>query len=124
MTSTQTKRTLKKNNQYSVNGSLWIECNGNRYFGPGPVELLTLIEETGSIRQAALQMGLSYKKASELVSTINDNSISPMVIPQTGGNHGGGSVITPEAKKMIAFYAKLRAKFLRFMETESKNLGI
>ena len=103
---------------------MWIECNGSRYFGPGPVELLTLIDETGSIRQAALQMGMSYKKASELVSTINDNSISPMVIPHTGGNNGGGSVITPEAKKMIAFYVKLRAKFLRFLETESKNLNL
>ncbi|HTE23716.1 winged helix-turn-helix domain-containing protein [Flavitalea sp.] len=124
MTSTQTQRIFKKNNQYSINGSLWIECNGSRYFGPGPVELLTLIDETGSIRQAALQMGMSYKKASELVSTINDNSISPMVIPHTGGNNGGGSVITPEAKKMIAFYVKLRAKFLRFLETESKNLNL
>ncbi len=124
MASTQTQRILKKNNQYSINGSLWIECDGNRYFGPGPVELLSLINETGSIRQAALQMGMSYKKASELVNAINENSMSPMVIPQTGGNHGGGSVITPEAKKMIAFYTKLRAKFLRFLETESKNLNL
>jgi molybdate transport system regulatory protein len=124
MASAQTQRIFKKNHQYSVKGSLWIECNGNRYFGPGPVELLTLIDESGSIRQAALQMGMSYKKASELVSAINENSVAPMVIPQTGGNHGGGSVITPEAKRMIAFYNKLRAKFLRFLETESKNLSL
>ncbi|RYY18189.1 MAG: LysR family transcriptional regulator [Chitinophagaceae bacterium] len=124
MTSTQAQRILKKNNQYSIKGSLWLECNGSRYFGPGPVELLTLIDETGSVRQAALQMGMSYKKASELVSTINENSVSPMVITKTGGNNGGGSVITPEAKKMIAFYAKLRTKFLRFLEAESKNLNL
>jgi molybdate transport system regulatory protein len=124
MASTQTQRILNKNSRYSVQGSLWIECDGNRYFGPGPVELLTLINETGSIRQAALQMGMSYKKASELVSTLNENSSSPMVIPQTGGNNGGGSIITPEAKKMIAFYARLRTKFLRFLESESKSLNI
>jgi molybdate transport system regulatory protein len=124
MASTQAQRILKKNSQYSINGSMWIECNGSRYFGPGPVELLTLINETGSIRQAAIQMGMSYKKASELVSTLNENSISPMVIPQTGGTNGGGSVITPEAKKMIAFYARLRTKFNRFLESESKSLNI
>jgi molybdate transport system regulatory protein len=124
MASIQTQRILKKDSRYSIVGTVWIECDGNRYFGPGPVELLTLIDKTGSIRQAALQMGMSYKKASELVSTLNENSISPMVIPQTGGSNGGGSVITPEAKKMITMYNKLRTKFLRFLESESKSLNI
>ena len=33
---------------------------GERFFGEGPCRLLHLIEETGSLRSAAAQMGLSY----------------------------------------------------------------
>ena len=113
---------FKRDHLYTVRGSLWIECNGNRYFGPGPAELLSLIDKTGSIRQAAIEMGMSYKKAWEMVSMLNDNSVSPLVIPQAGGTKGGGSVITPEAKAMIAWHNKLRERFLRFLANESKNL--
>ena len=57
-----TRNSPKKSKQFEVNGSLWIESNGERFFGPGPVELLERIEKTGSINQAARQMEMSYKK--------------------------------------------------------------
>ena len=40
---------------------------GERFFGEGPCRLLHLIEETGSLRSAAAQMGLSYSKALAIV---------------------------------------------------------
>ena len=40
---------------------------GERFFGEGPCRLLHLIAETGSLRSAAAQMGLSYSKALRLV---------------------------------------------------------
>ena len=113
---------FKRDRVYTIHGSLWIECNGNRYFGPGPAELLSRIDKTGSIRQAAIEMEMSYKKAWEMVSMLNDNSVAPLVIPQTGGTKGGGSVITSEAKTIIAWHNKLRERFLHFLEKESKNL--
>ena len=51
---------LKKNKQFTVNGSIWIECNGELFFGPGPVELLEIINETGSINQAEKQPAMVY----------------------------------------------------------------
>jgi molybdate transport system regulatory protein len=62
------KSVLKKEYRYRVTGSLWIECEGERFFGPGRVELLERIEETGSINKAAKEMGMSYKKAWELIA--------------------------------------------------------
>jgi molybdate transport system regulatory protein len=44
------------------------------------------------------------------------------VIPKTGGTKGGGSVITAEAKTIIAWHNKLRERFQRFLEKESDNL--
>jgi len=50
----------------------------NVFFGPGPVELLELIEKTGSISKAAKGMGRSYKKAWDIVSRLNGMAAEPL----------------------------------------------
>ena len=107
---------------FKVNGSLWIEGNGQRFFGPGPVELLELIGNTGSISKAAKAMGMSYKKAWELVSRINGLTVTPFVVTSVGGEDGGGSTISAEAEEMIAWYRGLRERFRLFLENESEEL--
>jgi molybdate transport system regulatory protein len=107
-----------------VNGSLWIENNNNRFFGPGPVELLELIGDTGSIRQAAKKMNMSYKKAWEIISNLNSQTTRPVVIVQSGGEKGGGSVLTDEAKQLIKYYHLLRKRFATFLEAETRKLKI
>jgi len=111
---------LQKNAVYKVTGSLWIECNGERFFGPGRVELLERIDATGSINKAARQMGMSYKKAWEMINALNSQTSRPFVITQTGGEKGGGSVITDEAKELITYHKQLRKRFAEFLEKETK----
>lgn len=113
---------LLKNGAFTVNGSLWIEGDGKRFFGPGPVELLELIEKTGSINKAAKAMGMSYKKAWEIVSRLNGMAAEPFVVTSIGGEEGGGSKISSGAKEMIVWYRELRERFRLFLETESARL--
>lgn len=115
---------LKKNKNFAVNGSIWIECNGERFFGPGPVELLERIHETGSINQAAKQMQMSYKKAWEIISMLNTQAARALVITQTGGASGGGSIISEEAKELIAWHRSLRDRFKAFLEKETNKLDL
>ena len=115
-------RDILTNGVFRVNGSLWVEGNGTRFFGPGPVELLQLIEETGSINQAAKKMGMSYKKAWEIVNRLNEIVGSPLVITATGGEKGGGSSISDEAKQLIEWYLSLRERFRQFMDSETEKL--
>jgi len=119
-----TRNSPKKSKQFEVNGSLWIESNGERFFGPGPVELLERIEKTGSINQAARQMEMSYKKAWEIINALNKSTGHLYVVTQTGGTSGGGSAITSEARKMISRYRQLREAFDSFLEKETKKLNI
>ncbi len=113
----------KKGRRFEVNGSLWIESNGERFFGPGPVELLERIEKTGSINQAARQMNMSYKKAWEIINALNTSTGHLLVVTQTGGTSGGGSAITAEARKMISQYRQLREAFEVFLEKETKKIN-
>jgi molybdate transport system regulatory protein len=116
------KNILKNNPGIRVNGSLWFETRDGHFFGPGPVELLERIEETGSISAAAKEMKMSYKKAWELVNTLNAQTTNPVVIPQAGGEKGGGSTITEEAMELIKYHRLLRQRFAAFLEKETQNL--
>lgn len=113
---------LKKKSGYKVEGKLWIEFEGEKYFGPGPAELLEKIESTGSLNKAAKEMNMSYKKALKIVTTLNTKSAKPMVILHAGGEEGGGSVITPEAKQIIAYHASMRKRFAEFLKKETGQI--
>lgn len=123
MPHTSISNILRKKTRYKVSGTLWIDCEGERFFGPGRVELLEKIAETGSINKAAKLMEMSYKKAWEMVNTLNSQADKPFVITQTGGEKGGGSVITDEARSLIRYHKELRLRFAAFLEQESARLG-
>ena len=75
--------------------------------GPGKVQLLELIRDTGSIAAAGRNMGMSYKRAWHLVDTMNRCFKSPLVEASKGGAHGGGAQLTPRALKVIELYRRL-----------------
>lgn len=108
---------------YRVSGQLWIECDGERFFGPGRVELLKRIDSTGSINKAAKEMQMSYKKAWEMINMLNTQASKPLVIMQSGGQKGGGSSITEEARSLIKYHESLRERFLKFLENETRSLS-
>ncbi len=118
------KHILKKDLEIRVGGKLWLESEGGRFFGPGPLELLEKIEETGSISNAAKAMNMSYKKAWELINHLNEQTNSPIVVPHAGGEKGGGSTLTPDGIELIKYYTALRKRFKTFLENESERLKI
>ena len=106
-----------------LNGRLWIEIGGERFFGPGPVQLLEYIEETGSINQAAKKMEMSYKKAWSIINNLNTSALRPLVLTATGGQKGGGSTISPEAKALITYYHDLHQRFRQFLQAETLRIS-
>ncbi|MEN9701837.1 MAG: hypothetical protein RIR55_1174 [Bacteroidota bacterium] len=113
---------MRKKLQNTANGSIWIEKGGVKYFGKGPLQLLALIQQTGSINEAAKQMELSYKKAWTIIQRINEVTGAEIIITKSGGNKGGGAQLTPAAIDLMKKYQQLVAKFTSFMEKEGKNL--
>ncbi len=78
--------------------------------GPGKAELLERIERTGSIAAAGRQMGMSYKRAWQLVETMNAMFHAPLVHSTRGGPKGGGAVITETGRIVLAEYRGLEAE--------------
>jgi molybdate transport system regulatory protein len=75
--------------------------------GPGRVELLELIRETGSLRAAALRMGVSYMRAWNLVRYTNRCFCQPLVEASRGGKAGGGARLTRSGNEIVAKYRRM-----------------
>jgi len=78
--------------------------------GPGKADLLEAIETTGSISGAAREMGMSYRRAWQLVDTMNQSFREPVVDTATGGSGGGGARVTDFGRDVLARYRAMEAE--------------
>ena len=78
--------------------------------GPGKADLLDAIDETGSISAAARALGMSYRRAWLLVETMNECFKSPLVQTATGGEHGGGALVTDLGHEVVRRYRAMEKK--------------
>lgn len=75
--------------------------------GPGKADLLDAIDRSGSISAAARVMGMSYKRAWDLVDTMNRCFKHPLVATATGGSHGGGAQVTEFGHEVLRRYREI-----------------
>ena len=85
-----------------------LDKNQQRFFGDGPCRLLRLVEETGSLRAAALSMSMAYTKALKLIRNAETALGYPLITRATGGRDGGGSTLTTEGKEWLQRYEAYR----------------
>ena len=109
---------------FKLNGRIWVETQDGKVLGPGRVELLERVRASGSIRQAALQMKMSYKQAWDLINHMNENLGSPVVISQRGGKGGGNAVVTEYGLMAIEQYHLLLNKFNEFLVSWNSNIRL
>ena len=86
----------------------FLDDNNNKFFGEGPARLLHGIEETGSLRAAALSMDMAYTKALKLIRNAENALGFALIRRSTGGKDGGGSSLTPEGKEWLERYEAYR----------------
>ena len=78
--------------------------------GPGKVDLLESIDKVGSISEAARQNNISYRRAWEMVNTMNQCFSKPLVESMKGGKGGGGAKLTSLGEKVTAIYRQMEVK--------------
>lgn len=78
--------------------------------GPGKAEILKGVKETGSITAAGRRLGMSYKRAWQLVDSMNHDFVEPLVKTSKGGQSGGGAKLTPLGNKVLNCYTRMVVK--------------
>jgi len=79
--------------------------------GPGKVDLLEAIERAGSISGAAQALGMSYRRAWTLVSTMNGCFAEPLVA--TAAERRSGARLTAQGRLVLRLYRRIEAESLR-----------
>jgi molybdate transport system regulatory protein len=102
---------------------VWLDDHG-KAFGDGPYELLRRVEETKSLHQSANQMGMAYSKAWRLIRTLEERLGFTLIERHVGGRSGGGSRITPEAKRLMNHYKRFQKDVkIVLQKTYQKHFG-
>jgi len=90
--------------------------------GPGKVELLAQLAETGSLNEAARRLDMSYMRAWTLVKTMNKCFEKPLVVTKRGGKHGGGMKVTETGRNALALYHAIEAAALKSSSASWRKL--
>jgi molybdate transport system regulatory protein len=94
---------------------IWLDYRG-RAFGDGPARLLAGVEQWGSLRKAAQELGMSYNKAWRILHAAEQRLGFPLLDRSVGGTLGGGSNITPEARDLMTRYNALAGEADQVLE--------
>lgn len=84
------------------NCRLWLFCEQRTgVFGDGKVRLLKEIEQSGSLRQAALHLGISYRKAWGDLKKAEACLGVRLIERSRGGITGGQSLLTEDGRRWV-----------------------
>jgi molybdate transport system regulatory protein len=108
---------------------LWLEKDGKLALSAYRVQLLELIDETGSLSEAAARMELSYRRAWGKVREIEHNLGLKLIESEAGGAGGGGSRLTADGKRLVELFERFRTaterdlkeEFARFFEGRERS---
>lgn len=92
-----------------------VDDQGQRYMGQGPLQLLLGVKQTGSIRQAALAMGMSYAKAHRILGRLEQELGVSLLVKHIGGNSRGGAELTELGEQFVDKYQAMQ----RVVQTEA-----
>lgn len=86
---------------------LRIDLSPDSALGPGKISLLEHIESTGSLSQAARELGMSYRRAWLLLDDINGMFSGPTTTTSVGGSGGGGARLTELGREIVRAYREI-----------------
>jgi molybdate transport system regulatory protein len=90
--------------------TLRVLGKGAPAMGPGKAELIARIGQTGSISAAARAMGMSYRRAWQLVEALNKAYREPVIATAIGGRRGGGAEVTAFGRQLVTRFRAMERK--------------
>src|SRR5262245_38147805 len=92
----------KKQPRFVPRVKVWVECGGRYAFGFGLAEILQALERAGSFKQAASDLGKSYRYIWGRIKEAEKVLEQQLVRTQVGGKEQKRSFLTPVARQLVA----------------------
>src|SRR5689334_2847912 len=106
-----------------ISAALSLRRGAGPRVGPQRIALLEAVGALGSIRAAAVQLGLSYKGAWDAVQALNNLFDAPLVATRAGGAQGGEAQLTPAGKAVVAAFHKVELELSHVVERLENGLA-
>ena len=87
---------------------VWLESDGRYAFGFGLCEMLQAVGRCGAIKQAASELGKSYRYVWGRIKEAEATLGRQLVETQVGGKDTQRSRLTPAAQRLVAAFMALR----------------
>lgn len=105
-----------------LNYKLWLSSiTGDGVIGETEYSLLKHIIESKSLKAAAEDLGISYRKAWGDLKKAEEFLGYQLLEKQRGGKSGGMSIVTDKARKLLEAYEALQQTFDESVETAFKE---
>jgi molybdate transport system regulatory protein len=92
---------------------VWIVFGKRLKLGDGRARLLELIDERGSLRQAAAAFGMSYRNAWGYLRELEKAAGFTLIERAPGGTLRSGMRLTPEGREFVACYRTFQRRLDR-----------
>ena len=100
-----------------VKSKVWVEDEqGGAIFSEGRLEILEIVEHSGSLHKASKELKMSYRAVWGKVKATEQRLGMKLVETRVGGVRGGGSELTPIAKELLARFRELEERQVEMID--------
>jgi molybdate transport system regulatory protein len=97
---------------------VWLETDGRYAFGFGLAEILSAVDRAGSIKQAAADVGKSYRHVWGRIKQAERALGEGLVETRVGGTGARRSSLTPTARQLVDDFLAVRRRLSEVAEQE------
>lgn len=102
---------------------IWLEKDGQIFFGRGRLELLQGIMTYGSLAETARHLGMSYRAAWGRLKTSESRLGRKLTVKVPAAGRGQRLVLTPLGEALVADFLDLEAQLARFLAGQQEMLN-
>ena len=100
---------------------VWLEVDGQYVFGRGMSEILKAVEQTGSIKAAAGQLGKSYRYVWAKIKRAEQALGAPLIRTHVGGRDTRRSELSELARDLVRDFDGLRQRVFELVDREFRG---
>ena len=100
---------------------VWLEAEGNYAFGFGLAEILQAVDQAGSIKQAASNLGKSYRYVWGRIKKAEEALGHQLVETYVGGKDTQRSFLAPPARQLVDDFLAIRSRMMDIVEQECRR---
>ena len=97
--------------------------NENKFFGPGPVQLMREVDKCGNVREACEKCGFSYSKGWNILKRCTQELGYEIVERQAGGVSGGAAKVTDKGRELMKLYDRMENELTEIAQKRFDELA-